>query len=344
MLRDWAVRVLYVSLSGGLLIPAARGEDVAALTQRLQAADAGSALDSADMKPWHLKMTVQLFDDKGNASDHGTIEEWWNGAGADRREYATTGYTATEIRQGRDLYRTQGANTPPYYLDLLRAQIVHPMPKPAEVQSASPELRKVNFGKFALECVMLSQPMKQVMIPMGLFPSYCFDPGKEVLRASFEFGGQTILRNTLEEFGGKVVPQDVSVRSEKTEVAKGEMVTLESVSIPDSEFVPATNVVAQTGSIARVSGGAMAGSLISKPDPVYPASAKANHVSGAVILHAVIGADGHIHSLALVSTPDPDLAISAIAAVRNWTYKPYMLQGVPVDVDTTITVKYTFGP
>jgi TonB family protein len=336
----YAAVLVTAFLSGGR----AGAQDGATLAARLQAADAGSALDSADMKPWHLKITVQLFDDKGNASDHGTIEEWWNGAGADRREYATTAYTATEIRQGRDLYRADGTNAPPYYLDLLRAQTVHPMPKPAEVQSASPELKKVNFGKVPLECVMLSQPMKQIMVPMGLFPTYCFDPGKEILRASFEFGQQTILRNTLEEFAGKVVPHDISVRSEKTEVAKSEIVVLETVPIPDSEFAPATNVVAQTGRIVRVSGGTMAGNLISKPDPVFPAAAKSRHASGAVILHAVIGTDGHIHSLALVSTPDPDLAIAAIAAVRKWTYRPYVLNGVLTDVDTTITVNFTFGP
>lgn len=338
MLRDWAVRLLYVSLCG-LLIPAARGEDVAALTQRLQAADARSALDSADMKAWHLKMTVQLFDDKGNARDHGTIEEWWNAAGADRREYATTGYTASEIRQGNDLYRTQGTNAPPYYLDLLRAQIVHPMPKPADVQSASPELRNVSFGKVGLECVMLSHPMK-VKIPMGLFPSYCFDPGKEILRASFEFGQQTILRNTFEEFGGKVVPQLVSVRSEKTEVAKAEMVTLESVSIQDSEFVPTAVVVAQKGIVLKISDATLQANQLSHLDPVYPDSARANHASGRVVLHLVIGTDGRIHSLALVSTPDPDLAIAAIAAVRTWTYRPFMQNGVPTDVEVTIGVDF----
>jgi len=74
---------------------------------------------------------------------------------------------------------------------------------------------------------------------------------------------------------------------------------------------------------------------------VYPATARANRVTGTVVLHAIIGTDGHVHSLRIISAPDPDLAISAIAAVRNWTYSAYTLMGAPVDVETTINVNYT---
>jgi protein TonB len=46
----------------------------------------------------------------------------------------------------------------------------------------------------------------------------------------------------------------------------------------------------------------------------------------------------------LISTPDPDLAIAALAAVRQWTYKPYLLNGEPTELQTTITVNFNFGP
>lgn len=60
-------------------------------------------------------------------------------------------------------------------------------------------------------------------------------------------------------------------------------------------------------------------------------------------MHAIIGRDGHIRSLRLISAADPSLAVSAIAAVRRWTYQPYVLNGTPTEVDTTITVNFTFG-
>jgi TonB family protein len=325
-----------------LLAPNAFSEDKAALSERLRAADAGTALDSAGSKPWHIKMSVQLFDERGNATDQGTIEEWWDGPGIDRREYKTGTYTSTEIRKDGQLYRSKGANLPPYYLNLLRTQVVHPMPNSSLIEWSTPELRKMNFGKVALECVMLSGPAKHGVFPMGLFPTYCFDPGNVALRANFEFGQQTVLRNVITIFQGKTVAGDVSVRSDKGPVAAAKVMTMEMVPIPQSQFVP-DDASMQSGNVVQVGSGIMAGALISRPVPVYPDSAKANHISGTVTLHAIIGADGHINALQLLSTPDADLAISAIASVRKWLYKPYILNGAPTDVDTTITVNFIMG-
>jgi periplasmic protein TonB len=92
----------------------------------------------------------------------------------------------------------------------------------------------------------------------------------------------------------------------------------------------------------RVSSGTMAGSLISRPDPIYPPIAKAAHVQGAVILHALISKQGTIENLTVVSGP-PMLQSSAVDAVKRWKYKPYLLNGEPTEVDTTITVNFTFG-
>jgi TonB family protein len=92
----------------------------------------------------------------------------------------------------------------------------------------------------------------------------------------------------------------------------------------------------------RVASGAMAGNLIDRPDPVYPPIAKAAHVQGSVVLHAIISKTGTIESLDVISGP-PMLTASAEDAVKRWVYKPYLLNGEPVEVETTITVSFTFG-
>src|SRR6185437_11628475 len=94
----------------------------------------------------------------------------------------------------------------------------------------------------------------------------------------------------------------------------------------------------------KIGSGVAAGRILAQAQPVYPARAKANHSQGLVVMHAVIGTDGHMRDLQVMSSPDPDLAIAAIAAVRQWTYHPYLLNGVPVAVETTINVNFTFGP
>jgi protein TonB len=90
----------------------------------------------------------------------------------------------------------------------------------------------------------------------------------------------------------------------------------------------------------RVSGGVMASLALHKVDPVYPEDAKAKGIRGAVVLHAIIDQQGKIDKLSVISGPGP-LRDAALSAVRQWTYKPYQLNGRPVSVQTTVTVNFT---
>jgi len=93
---------------------------------------------------------------------------------------------------------------------------------------------------------------------------------------------------------------------------------------------------------ARISGAVMAGNILTKVSPKYPPDAKMAHISGTVVLHAIIGKDGAIEKLDVVSGPS-ELVTSAMDAVRQWTYKPYLLNGQPTEVETTITVNYNLS-
>lgn len=91
-----------------------------------------------------------------------------------------------------------------------------------------------------------------------------------------------------------------------------------------------------------VSPGVIAGNRIGGADPKYPAEAKKDKVQGTVILDAIIGKDGTIHKLKVISGPK-ELRKSAADAVRTWKYKPYLHNGHPVEVETKINVVYTLG-
>jgi protein TonB len=80
--------------------------------------------------------------------------------------------------------------------------------------------------------------------------------------------------------------------------------------------------------------------LIHRVEPVYPILAKQTHREGRVELRAIIGTDGAIQSLQIVSG-DGIFVRSALEAVQQWHYKPTMLNGQPVEIDTYITVVYT---
>ncbi|HXW55776.1 MAG TPA: energy transducer TonB [Candidatus Cybelea sp.] len=92
-----------------------------------------------------------------------------------------------------------------------------------------------------------------------------------------------------------------------------------------------------------VSEGVMAGALVRRLDPAYPEAARAMHLSGIVRLRAIISTDGTIEHLELLSG-NPILARAAEQAVLQWRYRPTLLSGVPVEVETYITVNFVLGP
>jgi protein TonB len=99
---------------------------------------------------------------------------------------------------------------------------------------------------------------------------------------------------------------------------------------------------AATPQRVRVSQGVSQGLLIHQVKPSYPPLARQARIQGTVVLQAVIGKDGSIQNLKVVSG-HPMLAPAALEAVKQWKYKPYFLNGEPVEVDTTINVNFTLA-
>jgi periplasmic protein TonB len=106
---------------------------------------------------------------------------------------------------------------------------------------------------------------------------------------------------------------------------------------------PAPHVVHQPPSgPVRVSTAVEEGLILQKTKPVYPPIAIAAHVQGTVILAANISKGGAIENLRVVSGPAM-LQQSAVNAVSTWHYRPYLLDGQPVEVETTVNVVFTLG-
>lgn len=90
----------------------------------------------------------------------------------------------------------------------------------------------------------------------------------------------------------------------------------------------------------RVGGNVQAARLVNQPKPVYPPLARQARIQGTVRFNAIIGKDGRIENLTLVSG-HPLLVPAATAAVKQWVYKPTLLNGEPVEVVTVIDVNFT---
>jgi len=92
----------------------------------------------------------------------------------------------------------------------------------------------------------------------------------------------------------------------------------------------------------RVSQGVSQGLLVKRIQPNYPPLARQARIQGQVILQAEISKDGSIQNLRLISG-HPMLAPAAIEAVKQWKYKPYLLNGEPVEVETQVQVNFTLS-
>jgi protein TonB len=103
-------------------------------------------------------------------------------------------------------------------------------------------------------------------------------------------------------------------------------------------------VVVKPAPVGRqvVSQGVIEGLLIQRTMPVYPVIARTAGISGTVVLAAVISKGGAIEDLRVVSG-NPMLQQAALHAVREWRYRPYLLNGQPVEVETTVNVVFSMG-
>jgi len=96
------------------------------------------------------------------------------------------------------------------------------------------------------------------------------------------------------------------------------------------------------GAVAHVKGTVTQGLLIHKVTPDYPKAARKAHIQGTVVLCASISKEGTIENLTVASGP-PELVSSSIKAVKKWRYKPYLVNGEPVEVETEIRVNYALN-
>jgi protein TonB len=92
----------------------------------------------------------------------------------------------------------------------------------------------------------------------------------------------------------------------------------------------------------RVSQAVGVGLLVSKVQPIYPPTARQARIQGTVVMKAVINQAGDVESVELVSG-HPLLVPAALDAVKQWKYRPYLLNGKPVSVETQVVVNFTLS-
>ena len=320
--------------------------------KRMQTAETETSIDSASLKPWHMKVSFTMGEQSAHPGEKGTIEEWWGGPTQYRVVYASPTISVTEIHSANEYFRTAGASTTPYLLKLVQQQTVHPLPKGGLLGDS--ELVSVNkkVGNVEIDCVSIQGAKKISRKPQPFVsPTYCFEKNTTSLLGSYDFGVLVVQRERVGGFQGRQVPTRTTVSLGGVKAISANIETLEARSL----------TMAEVGSLAEVEKAAeiitpvdkrlaneadetaTKGAQASQGLPTYPASAKAAHETGVVLIRVIIGKDGQVRETDLIYAPYKDLGIAALEAVRKWRYKPYLLNDQPTEIDTTVQVNFRIG-
>jgi TonB family protein len=288
-----------------------------------------------DSKPWHLKATFKSVDEQGKMTDEGTYEEFWVRPDKFKRTFAGSGYTQTDIGTANGVLRSGQQKDVAHELMNIRREFVAPLPNERSLGNGSFTEKGIKLADGNLRCVTLPGPAGT--------PSYCIGSDAPMLRISFwPVDGAQFLRNRILRFQGHYVPGDLSLVRAGRIVLSAHLDTIEAFDPEiEAEFVSSSDAVLLPRRV-NISAGVAVGLLEHKEAPEYPYEARAQRITGTVVMQALIGVDGHIKELSVVSGPSV-LQKPALDAVRTWRYRPYLLNGSPVEVMTTINVIFTLG-
>jgi TonB family protein len=295
-----------------------------------------NGLTSPDVQPWHAKATWKSLDEQGNTTDQGTFEEFWVSPAKYKRTLAGTAYTQTEY--GADQGPVQSVTGRPNFQvgQMLRA-FFDPLPSQQAIEQSSYDLQQRKAGSLELACLELKDAYGN---RSGLI--WCLDSDKPYLRITAMPSGQQIFQSRLLEFQGRIVAGDLQFTHAGKLVLSFHVENLDPLAaIDDALFLPPSDAKPSPRTIT-VSPGVAKGFLLKGVAPVYPLYAKETGIKGTVVLQAIIGKDGHIKNLRVFSGPK-ELQQAALDAVKQWLYRPYLLNNEPVEVDTTINVIFTLG-
>jgi TonB family protein len=317
----------------------------------LKAAAPHYNFNDAAMKPFHLKATHQLYDEAGQPSEKGSYEYWWVSPEVNRSTWMRSGGTHSDwhTADGKHEYVGTGESLK-FFEYKLQSALFSPLPKESDLDPSIVrlDLRTEAHGEIRVPCIELvpktSFRGRIQDVPLGLFPTYCFDPELPVLRISYSWGTLTTAFDKIAVVRDQYLAREIEMFEGKGKILTAEVETFTGLGPNDPALTPSADASVSGGTSPVGVGAEVAnGFLLKKEIPVYPEDAKQARISGTVILQATIGMDGGIHDLRIVSTPSPSLAVSALWSVSHWQYKPYLLNGQPVEIRTTINVIFSLG-
>jgi hypothetical protein len=302
-----------------------------------------NGLNTPGMKPWHVKLSYRAFDNKGKTKDQGTFEEWWAAPDQDKRAYESSTFKATEFVTKTGTYRSGSSSIPPLADYFVRGRLINPLPDLKNIAAA--ELRERNNlpSERGMRCVELAIPGQvQPSTPAGMFPTYCFDADKPILRFS---RSNDLLDTAYQQIGlldGHYLGTEFTIYYGGKPFLTAHLIQANLLGrIEETEFRPPENTVKIiSGELVNAESQSLTGAdstsaavRNAEPDQHAP-------ISGTVLVKVLIGEDGSVQEMKLESASDPSFAILSLQQIRDHRFTPLVWMGHPHAYSTEIKVVF----
>jgi TonB family protein len=310
-----------------------------------------------------MRVSYLLFDANGKHPEPGVYEYWWVSPSQSRSSWTRTGLRHTDwhLSSGQLAYEARGIPLSLFEYKL-EAALIAPLPRAADLDPAvfSVESDGVKEGESCVTIVPISGPgaaNPDEVAPDGAarppepapFPTYCFGTQEPELRSVFSYERVLTQYNDLVQTQGRYLARKVTfIEGDRklltARVDKVEPIATSNPALRPTRTAKRTEVFVNRDVSLRDAELDMQqaqGMQIRRTEPVYPEEARRAGIQGKVELVAMIGTDGKIHDLRVVSAPAASLAAASFAAVSQWEYRPYLQNERPVPVQTTITVTFS---
>lgn len=297
-----------------------------------------NGLDAPGLRPWHILVTYDKFDEDGDNVDSGTYEEFWVGAKQYRLSYSSHDFTQTDIATEKGLFRTGNEKWPGELQTRVRDEFVRPMFREMNLQYANAEKTTHEFGKVQLPCVLLRQPSRGIMIvSISGLPSFCFESDSLMLR--YIKGGMsptTIWDQTVYDkivrFQDRYVGSDIQVMRGGKLYLKLHLEKLELISQPNAvDFTPDLNARAVDEKRINLDASVLSLDYVLHEElPQYPKSIHAP--GGTATMKYIVGKDGHVTSVQFIEGT-AEMKKGLEEALKKYVYRPFVVRGEPVEVE-----------
>ena len=341
--RRWTACLLAVGMATPVWGQAADTAMPSDPVELLTAAAKVNGLVGAEMRPWHLKATFESLDDSGKVKETGTFEEWWVSDSEWRSSYTSGGYTQTAYHTEKGMFLLGDQGPRPTLALEMTNEISSPFGGVNFLRQLTWVKDDTNSKPGRMTCIKTTYE-KRADLPVAQDGrEYCFEATRPMLRISAPGRGRgEILHNSLVQFQGRYLARELNLVVENKTLYRAHVELVEGLSsVVDAEFEPPPDAKVYMPKVI-LSAAVAQGQMIRPPQPVYPPHAKAAHVEGVVVIEATIGRDGHLHDPVALSGPE-ELRPAALEAAKYALYKPYLLNGVAVEVATTMNIIFRLG-